>query len=134
MTRPPRPEDTGTTAAKKPSATRAAMSKAISAGGRPSEEPAPRRRRLLNPGPPGAESQVDERPALQRRSQTKRQQGINFDILLLEYARDAVALMGRRHPEEAGSESLAALVDQALREKLDKWERKYNDGKALPPL
>lgn len=130
MTTPP--PDTG--GAKRPSDTRTALSRAIAAGGRPSEEPAPRRRRLLNPGPAPAESQTDERPALARRGEAKRQQGINFDVLLLEYARDAVALMGRRHPEEAGSESLAALVDQALREKLDRWERKYSDGKALPPL
>lgn len=74
------------------------------------------------------------RPALERRGEAKRQQGINFDLALLEYMREAVAYMNRRHPEETGSESLASLLDQAARELITKWERKYADGQPLPPL
>lgn len=89
-----------------------------------------RRRRTPKPTASGD----DTRPALKRHGDRKQQQGINFDLALLEYAREAVTYMGRRHPEEAGSESLAALVDQAVREKIAAWERKYSDGKALPTL
>lgn len=92
-------------------------------------EPQPRRRRT--PRPPLND---DYRPALQRRSDTKRQQAINFDLALLEYMRRAVIYMSHRHPEVPGSESLPALVDQAVREKLDSWERAYTGGKALPML
>ena len=113
----------------RPNATRAALGRAISMGGT-GRTTGDRRRR----SPRTVSTSDDTRPALQRESDRKRQQGINFDVVLLEYAREAVAYIQRRHPEEAGSESLAALVDQALREKLTAWERKYNDGESLPRL
>lgn len=93
----------------------------------------PRRRRTPRTPRP-AQSDHDTRTARDRRSDRKQQQGINFDLDLLQYARDAVLYMGRRHPEEPGSESIAALVDQAVREKIAAWERKYNSGDALPQL
>ena len=113
----------------RPNPTRAALGRAIAAGGS-GRTTSDRRRR----SPRTVSTSDDTRPALQRESDRKQQQGINFDLALLEYAREAVAYMGRRHPEEAGSESLAALVDQAVREKITAWERKYNDGDALPQL
>ncbi|WP_067574455.1 hypothetical protein [Nocardia acidivorans] len=76
----------------------------------------------------------DARPALARRSERKQQQGINFDQALLGYMRSAQDYMSHRHPEVPGTQSLAALIDQAVREKLDAWERAYADGKALPLL
>lgn len=97
-------------------------------------DPASGQRRRRTPRPSASGGPTDHRPALARRSTVKQQQGINFDLALLEYAREAVAYMGRRHPEEAGSESLAALVDQAIREKITAWERKYSDGESLPQL
>lgn len=111
--------------------TRDRLAKAI--GGRSAADAPTRRRRLPNP-PAHRAADADTRPAHARRGEDKRQQGINWDVALLEYARDAVTLMGRRHPEESGSESLAALVDQAVREKITAWERKYYKGEALPPL
>ncbi len=115
--------------AQRPS-TRDKLSKAVA--GR-SAAPADRRRRTPKPAAPG-EAEADDRPALARHGEVKRQQGINWDLALLEYAREAVALIARRHPEEPGCESLAALVDQAVREKIAAWERKYANGEALPPL
>ncbi|WP_227985538.1 ParA family protein [Nocardia spumae] len=115
--------------ARRPNTTRANLARAISSG---SESRAVNDRRRRNPRT--IPTVDDDRPALQRNSDTKRQQGINFDLALLEYAREAVVYMNRRHPEESGSESLAALVDQAVREKIAAWERKYNDGDALPRL
>ncbi|MEU4183613.1 hypothetical protein AB0H76_39090 [Nocardia sp. NPDC050712] len=108
------------------------LAKIVSTGGRGTSatSTSDRRRRTPKAGAPND----DDRPALQRRGDTKQQQGINFDLALLQYMRDAVAYMQRRHPEEAGVESLAALLDQAAREKLAVWEKKYNGGKALPPL
>lgn len=113
----------------RPNATRAALGRAIAAGST-TRATSDRRRR----SPRTVSSSDDNRPALQRLSDRKQGQGINFDLALLEYAREAVAYMGRRHPEEAGSESLAALVDQAVREKIAAWEDKYNGGDALPKL
>lgn len=92
-----------------------------------------RRRRAPKSSAPAADHD-ETRPALERHGDKKQQQGINFDLALLEYAREAVLFMQRRHPEEPGVESLAALIDQAIREKIAAWERKYTDGKALPPL
>ncbi|NKY61002.1 hypothetical protein [Nocardia flavorosea] len=115
------------------SSTRDRLKNAVASGGRTAAVPENRRRRTPKPAAPN-DLGADTRPALERRSTGKQQQGINFDTALLEYMREAVAYMGRRHPEEAGSESLAALIDQAVREKLDRWERKHNDGNALPSL
>ena len=112
----------------RPNSTRAALGRAIAGGA--SRATGDRRRR----SPRTVSSSDDDRPALQRHTDRKQQQGINFDVALLEYAREAVAYMGRRHPEEAGSESLAALIDQAVREKIAAWERKHNGGDALPRL
>ncbi|MGW5388178.1 hypothetical protein [Nocardia sp. NPDC003963] len=117
--------------AKRAGSTRDRLKNAVASGGRTAAVPENRRRRT--PKPP-TEVGGDTRPALNRRSNNKQQQGINFDTALLEYMREVVTYMGRRHPEEAGSESLAALIDQAVREKIDRWERKHNDGNALPSL
>lgn len=112
----------------RPNATRAALGRAIAGG--PTRDTGDRRRRTPRTIP----TSDDDRPALQRYTDRKQQQGINFDVALLEYARKAVLYIQHRHPEEAGSESLAALIDQAVREKIAAWERKHNDGKALPGL
>jgi hypothetical protein len=79
---------------------------------------------------------VDERPAARRRSPNgqKQQQGINWDSDLLAYSRDVVARIKRAYPEEPGGASLAALVDQAVRAQITAWEKKYNGGRAFPPL
>lgn len=91
----------------------------------------PRRRRTPLTPPP-AQFDHDTRPARDRRGDRKQQQGINFDLELLHYMRNVLMYMNRHHPEEAGSESLAALMDQSAREKITAWERKYNDGEAFP--
>jgi hypothetical protein len=109
---------------------REALRQLVASGGRKTASAGERRRRTPKPGA----TADDDRPALQRRSDTKQQQGINFDLALLQYSRDAVTYMQRRHPEEPGVESLAALIDQAIREKIAAWEHKYNDGDALPTL
>lgn len=113
----------------RPNATRDKLTNAV--GGRSAAAPDRRRR---TPKPAAPSDDADTRPAMARRGDEKRQQGINWDLALLEYAREAVTLMARRHPEESGSESLAALVDQAVREKIAAWERKHYGGEALPPL
>lgn len=109
-------------------------SKVIGSGGPSgavrSAPPSDRRRRTPRPPKPTD----DDRPALLRRSPDKQQQGINFDVVLLEYARTAVIWMAHRHPEEPGSESLAALIDQAIRKQITEWESAHNGGKALPSL
>lgn len=116
--------------AERPNPTRAALGRAIARGTTTRAATGDRRRR----SPRTVSDSDDNRPALQRHSDRKQQQGINFDVALLEYAREAVLYMNRRHPDEAGSESIAALIDQAVREKIAAWERKHNDGKALPTL
>lgn len=79
------------------------------------------------------EPETDERPAMRRRSDKKKVQGINWDLDLLLYSRDAVIRLGRTYPEEDIS-SLASLVDTAVREKLTALERKYNGGRPFPPI
>ncbi|WP_280407483.1 hypothetical protein [Nocardia brasiliensis] len=116
--------------AQRPGGGRERLAKTIAAGGGGQRTTGDRRRRIPKPAP----ALDDDRPAMHRHGDTKQQQGINFDLALLQYAREAVTYMGRRHPEEAGSESLAALIDQAVREKLTAWERKHSNGKALPTL
>jgi len=120
----------GRPSAGRPNATR---DKLINAVGARSAATPDRRRRTPKPAAPG-EAGADTRPALARRGTEKRQQGINWDLALLEYAREAITTIARRHPEEPGCESLAALVDQGVREILTKWERKHYDGEAIPPL
>ncbi|MFE3229825.1 hypothetical protein [Nocardia sp. NPDC059228] len=90
-----------------------------------------RRRRTPRPA---LSSATDFRPARQRCGEKTRQQGINFDLALLKYMRTAVIWMAHHHPDEPGSESLAALIDEAVRDKITSWERTYNGGKALPVL
>jgi hypothetical protein len=77
--------------------------------------------------------ETDERPAMRRRSDKKKVQGINWDLDLLLYSRDTVIRLGRTYPEEDIS-SLASLVDIAVREKLTALERKYNGGRPFPPI
>ncbi|MBF6358454.1 hypothetical protein IU449_28565 [Nocardia higoensis] len=79
------------------------------------------------------EPEIDERPAMRRRSDKKKVQGINWDLDLLLYSRDAVIRLGRTYPEEDIS-SLASLVDVSVREKLAALERKYNGGRPFPPI
>lgn len=79
------------------------------------------------------EPETDERPAMRRRSDKKKVQGINWDLDLLLYSRDAVIRLGRTYPEEDIS-SLASLVDIAVREKLAALESKYNGGRPFPPI
>lgn len=132
MTRPQKPGAAGHSTSG--TSTRDKLTKAIASGGRTaSAAPETRRRRTpLSPTPEDA--RTDTRPAMTRRSLNKQQQGINFDTALLEYMREVQAYMARRHPEEAGSESLASLIDQAVREKITRWERKYAEGDAIEPL
>ncbi|MFI8977138.1 hypothetical protein ACIGO9_29945 [Nocardia asteroides] len=72
--------------------------------------------------------------ARQQRSSRKRQQGINWDSALLDYASETVARLKRSHPTEPGTASLAALVDVAVRDKLTEFEVRYNHGRRFPPL
>lgn len=72
--------------------------------------------------------------ARQQRSSHKKQQGINWDSKLLDYAGETVARLKRSHPVEPGTASLAALVDVAVRDKLTEFEVRYNNGRRFPPL
>lgn len=110
--------------AQRPSdATRARLSKAV-AGPKPS--PTERQH--------PTEPETDTRPAMRRRGTKRQQQGINWDTDLLLYSRDVVDRLRRAYPSEPGTASLAALVDQAVREKIADFERRFNNGEPFPPI